>query len=698
MVFGLSIIKSATLDKLKDAWKTFRPDRGLRDLGSSDEGLVPLTPITYQEIQDLIDMSDVMQTIIQALSKEIFRNGGDFEEKFVKKCTNHNCGKEFDNAIEKCDLCGSEVREPDSSQLIRVKPLFDTAPVNTNKQTMLDVLEELENDLEYFDICFPVLIKDYYWDADGAVVGAEVKELIRGNPVTFRIIADQKGRIGYDQAGHEIKTCLIHRHKALWDQDKCPECGRKTYKAAYVSIEQQVDRTYYADSEVRHFTKYKKSLTYGWPRVISAYQKVLTLMHQDSVILDWYKGRRPPKGLLLVASRSWDSFTKAWSWLINKVKKNPNGIYPLSIETSGSKGGKLAEFISFMNTLEEMQYTQTREEMRRQIGGLYGVMPIFQADLSASGGLNNEGLQVTVTTRSALAGQEVFNKKIVPFILKNFGILDYKWLLNSPEEKDEMAELQREQLKITNAQSMLQMGYEVKYNEDGEFEFSGVATRPNPTIDFGGGFNNPMSNVSRPAGNPNERLDGSPGKVDKAMEEDVDLIIKAEIDEVEQELNQNVIMKATDLKDFLEKAIYGLAFKSMSVKQSDIIKSYLISKVGTKIGLKEIVNKIIDVSGVDEARAETIARTEFVNVLRNKAREYAYDKADPEGEYKYVWQGPKDNRTTKICKSISKKASKGVSMKELKEIIKKEADQSIYDESRPWTPHISCRHRITRKV
>ncbi len=704
-LFGLSLVKSRDYKILKDKIEKWdnRPSRGMDDIGTAEEGLLPLMFFSFFDIEVIFQYSDTLQTIITALTREIFRNWGEFKEKFVKKC--EACGKEYDSDIDKCETkgCNGILRDPNAAQLDIVRELFEGGWVNLNKQDLSDISEELNNDLEKFDICYLMFNKEYIWTGK-KVYESKIKELIRADPRVMRLVADKKGRLGYDENGNKVYTCLKHRNQLFRHPQKtCTMCGSELYQAHYVDIGMDgTQKTYYVEGEIFHTTKYKKSLTYGWPKVLSCYQKVMTLFHMDRMMLDWYRGRRPPRGLLLVAIKAWSSFTKAWEWLLKKVKKNPGQIWPLGIETTSAKGGKLAEFINFMNTMEEMQYIQAREEMRKTIGGLWGVMPVYQADVSASGGLNNEGMQITVTTRAALYGQKIFNNKIFKEILRQYGVTDWEFILNSPEEKDEMAEKQRNYLDVQTASLMRNMGFDVKYNENGDFEYSGEASEP-IQIPFGSQFQSSKPKIvdetAHNQGQPEKFTKSTKKKDDEAYTtQELLEFIQEQVEDVEKEVQANVIYKADDLNDFLRRTIFDLTFKSMTKKQSDTIKNYLISKIGEKISMSSIIEKIMKVGKVDRNQAERITRTEFINVLQNKSREYSYKKLDPKGEYKFVWMGPKDHRTTKICEAISARTKKGVSMEELKKIIKKFADPEIYDPSRPWTPHINCRHRMLRKV
>ena len=77
-------------------------------------------------------------------------------------------------------------------------------------------------------------------------------------------------------------------------------------------------------------------------------------------------------------------------------------------------------------------------------------------------------------------------------------------MLKSPEEKDEIAEEQLEAQRISNAQAMQSLGFEVSRTPDGKFTYSDkpeqeekapVAATPTPTS---------------PGAQPPARLDGAP--------------------------------------------------------------------------------------------------------------------------------------------------------------------------------------------
>ncbi len=153
------------------------------------------------------------------------------------------------------------------------------------------------------------------------------------------------------------------------------------------------------------------------------------------------------------------------------------------------------------------------------------------------------------------------------------------------------------------------------------------------------------------------------------------------------------------LKDFiktLEESMFKKSFKGISKENSQRINDTILKGLLNEDKLPTIMDKIKNY-GANENQADMIFRTESSS-LQNTMRDWTFNAVDPEGKNKYKWIGPSDKRTTNICKKITSRTINGVSLDEIKKIIKEEADPKIYDSERPFTPHLGCRHRISRKI
>ncbi len=465
---------------------------------------IPFYPMDVRTLYEIAEYSDVVSIIKKVLKDETFRHGGEIKEKFANKC--EGCGKMFKNPVDKCDNedCPNptNIREPDKKQKTRLA-LF-LANCNENDQDITAVSKEIKDDIDTVDDGYMLAIKDYFANKQGDIIADDLKEIIKVHPFYIKIIADKTGRPGRDAEGREVFTCLVHRHEYVYDRTHCQQCGRKLFNAHFRSEQPDGRYIYYVKDEVCHKSQYKPSLTYGFSPILSVWLKITTLMSQDYYLNKYYTRQRPPRGMLFIKTPNIDSLSKMWAWMLDQFRKNPHMIPPIGVE--GDSKGKFVEFIDFMRSLEEMQWVESRNEFRRQIGARYGVMPLFQADVSTSGGLNNEGMQITITNRAIEGNQKPWNDGFYPWLLDQLKITDYIYVLNPSEEKDEMSDEQLKFQKMNNARVMQSMGFEVTLNEEGDFEFEPTEVPVTPPQmggqmpGMGGGGFGGMPGITSPPG------------------------------------------------------------------------------------------------------------------------------------------------------------------------------------------------------
>lgn len=174
-------------------------------------------------------------------------------------------------------------------------------------------------------------------------------------------------------------------------------------------------------------------------------------------------------------------------------------------------------------------------------------------------------------------------------------------------------------------------------------------------------------------------------------------LTKSEITKEESDINliQNNL---PTLKQFIEDSVFSKRFEGMNWDLSKQLKNYIVRAVVNDYNKPRVISYLTKTANISEDRADVIYRTE-THELRNKTREWAYSKIDPEGMHKYQWIGPSDTRTTKICKNIQNRTKKGVSLPELKQIIEEESKKGMGSKWNPreFNPHPSCRHTYIRK-
>lgn len=439
-------------------------------------------------IKDMCYASDVYRTIMNALKQETFRQGFEILQQYTCKC--EECGATYDYEDDKCDFCGGSCFTPS----IIVKEKLEQVIRKANPmQNLSEVFETLEDDLNIFDNCFMVINKTYNI-TDRKIISAEINGVYRGDPINMRKLVDAHGRLGY-LGNKKAYTCPFHRNKVYFTNTPCAECGRVVYPAHYAQVSAVVygneSLIYFIEGEVFHKTKFTSTMHYGLPPVYSLYRKINTLIAEDDYTMSSFTQQKPPRGILAVKTSSIESFIKQWQRMLAETIKFPHQIFPLGIESKENIKGNAIEFIDFMRSFQELQFVEHRDEFRKAIGAFFGVQPLFMGDTSASGGLNNERLQVVVTNRAIERSQSIHNALLQELSFQ-LGSAGWKIQLIPSEERDEMNELMIENQKLQNALAYKQLGYKAELSPEGEFNYvydeSTKLQNDFSNIGFGGGL------------------------------------------------------------------------------------------------------------------------------------------------------------------------------------------------------------------
>ncbi len=430
-------------------------------------------PALYATVQESI----ILRTTINTLCQEIFRRGYYWEKKFHKKCT--NCGEEYQHdTVTECRICGNEEFEsPDADQIIYPRWLMKQR--NSMDQSFIEVMKEIEWDLDIVDDAFLLLIKEYFIDPkSGKIEFFRVKELVRGDPTFMRIVADKAGK-----RGGRYLMCPVHRDKTYphnGDHKNCEVdgCGLPLQDIHYINTAGSGKTQYYIDGEVLHLSKFNPSKLYGRSPVASMWRQAQSLTAMDNYIYLAYQKRRIPRGVLAITTDNIQSTASFWKGAEEKMERDPHYIPKVGVESASGRGK--VEFVRFMDSLDEMQYAQVRDEIRMRIAAFYGVSNVFMMDAGKSGGLNNEGMQILVTNRAVESGQKLYSRELFPRMLDEMGVEDWCLTLYPNEEEDEITRLRRDEQEVNIAQRMQQLGFQPELTEDAGRDIRFVYKKPDP--------------------------------------------------------------------------------------------------------------------------------------------------------------------------------------------------------------------------
>jgi hypothetical protein len=462
----------------------------------------PMYPISLAEIYDLAHFASPVVLSRHALKNELLRHGQPvFEGKFKVKCL--DCGEIYkDYTPETCEVCASSnFREPDEVEKEKIESflLNREIGVNKNKQTFLDILTEIEDDLNIADDYYLIIRKEYGISKQtGYIVTSKVKEIRRGDPKSMRIIGNLAGTMG-----GKYWVCPAHRKRPETRPGLCHECGSKLYDVKFVGIKMggwtvgtntPTANQYYIDGEVIHDSRYEPGLLYGFAPVLSLWLETKSVFAKTKYVFKYYENERPPKGMILVPTSNMLSLKRMWDYFLRMVKINPHYMPVLGYENINSKGQ--AKFINFMNTLAESDFLNIKQDFERIITAVYGVSGIFRG--MGAAGAANQGLEITITNRAVESLQRTYNEKLFPKLLKEFGIREWDLKLLPPEEKDEKAEEELLLMKTQRAQAMMGLGFDIDWKEN-DFTFTKIK-QPEPPIGMPGEGALPGIDEPGPAG------------------------------------------------------------------------------------------------------------------------------------------------------------------------------------------------------
>lgn len=413
--------------------------------------------------------SDTMRTIANALRQEVTRRGLTVEKSYESKCL--DCDSEYDYEVSECPFCKSNrIVFPDPTNRKRLLKIIKHA---NETESLIDIVKQWQDDYTFLDNAY-LICKKRYEITNGKIKNAEVLSFHRGDPILMRKLIRRDGKIGYEDNSAVYVSPLDRATKYTTPQTIN---GIQTYPAHYAQRDplsytnsSSNNKLYFLEKEVFHNTLYTPTKNIGISPILSLFVKIKTLMKQDQHILKTYTGDRSPNGILGIMTSNRANLKTEIDKMKEYIKTNPSGIPTLIIDQIiGNKGNPIS-YIDMMKSLGELQFIEQREEYRKVIGSFYGVSPIFQNDTSASGGLNNERLQIIVTNRAIENAQNAHNQ-LLENISEQLGISDWRIKLLPSEERDEMNELLLEKQKLENALIYQQLGYKVEKQDDGDFSY-----------------------------------------------------------------------------------------------------------------------------------------------------------------------------------------------------------------------------------
>jgi hypothetical protein len=353
------------------------------------------------------------------------------------------------------------VANPDESQKERFMEFMKSA--NLFNQSLEDVLRVFHQDVNIIDDGFIYMVKEYYSNGDSLT--SRVKEIRRMNPAVFEFDLDDAG---IPMNSHYL--CPIHRGQVETDPGLCGteddhgKCPRQKIPAMY-KMWYNNKHLYFFDDEVIHLSKFYPGETYGWPALMTVFEKVLTLIGMDKNLYRYFYERRMPASMLMVTTDDAEGLKREREHIAAQTRVDPNYIPIVAVSARQGTRGRV-DMVRLFHTLQEMDYLPVREEIRERISAMWGVTPAWQGAPEAFGGLSTQTQQLVVMSRVVEGDQRLFHDKVFPKFMEAFGITDWELKLEQPEEKSEATRLSFVLQRSQAAAAVAQMGFTVELKGD----------------------------------------------------------------------------------------------------------------------------------------------------------------------------------------------------------------------------------------
>ena len=477
-------------------------------------GKQPLWRLTPLRCYEMADNVGELRSIYESIQREMFRNGIKVRPKFKYRCD--VCLKQFknkptvkyipmdqigksktrENEELQCDECGNDdskkFSKPDPKGRVVLKTLVNKK-VNNNEQTIVTLARMYERHLDIIDQGYCLFLKDYkirQLEKPDPETGAtaiaddwDFSEMIVLNPIQCVLIANNDGRLGYKSDGQPAWICPRYNHREkLQEKPHCSECGTKCLNAIleinsvpYGYPVTDAKLMWYAKDEVI-FTagKFYPDILYGNSPINAIWKKAMSLYHQDEYVWKYFDKDRPPKSILAIASRNYESAQAFMDKQRQGARADP--FMPRPILVNAENANQAVQFIDLTPNFQELQLTEMRSELRQIMLAIYGLQPINSGE-QGGGGLGDGSLQLTLANRTIKTYQRFLNYEFFGKVAQMYSINDWEIYLVDSEEIDKLRDEQIKGAQIENASKMYSMGFDVYTDGDDNLVYSQY---PNP--------------------------------------------------------------------------------------------------------------------------------------------------------------------------------------------------------------------------
>jgi hypothetical protein len=171
---------------------------------------------------------------------------------------------------------------------------------------------------------------------------------------------------------------------------------------------------------------------------------------------------------MFVPMTNQEALKSAWLTMVEQIKQDP---YTIPVMGSSESAPTQANFIRLLED-PNPNLIAVKNEIRERVCSRYGLTVTFAKDASTMPGNADSQGMISQTDRTVEGRQKFHNEGDCAWCAKQLGISDYVLRCAPHLGENEMADEQLFSLKIQNARGMMEMGFEIKY-DDKDFSYSG---------------------------------------------------------------------------------------------------------------------------------------------------------------------------------------------------------------------------------
>lgn len=521
----------------------------------------------------------------------------------------------------------------------------------------------------------------------------------------------------------------------------------------------------YIEGEILHWSEARPGPTYGFSRLVSVWLQANTLRDMDLYQSQIYEGGQPPKGLLIFQSDNPDTVDSKWRLVEEKLRQNPKYVPTFAVKHTGQGPPVIWQPIDLnLTELQTLEARKELRERIASIYGVSNLQMADNAEAGGlhNDTQQQSESQRRIESRHNVYRAKVFPPILKAWGLDGAG---WKYDFPPVQEEEEEAVIRRAGLNIDNAQKMQALGYEVDLEDQDTMTFRFSKTSPyqaRPMVPGASIFGAPagphpvpvpgasvFGTTTQPQEEPAEvpgasiflsltkatpgdgfrnayeqaftefnraaKATTDPAKLREALNRTIDRMTQrmgtyryqayaellgqglraAGLDPGKLRISPQEIELLADRNPLWE-AYEGLS-RALSQKVNEIMGTALLRPGG--FSPPELRAQMADAWDAEEYRIERIIRTENAAVV-NQGMALGFEQIQ-KPDWRYVWSGPDDSRTTDACEWLKKTTERagGVTLEELRGLVDQARARWFPGlEPREMLPHINCRHEPRKLV